>query len=300
MGIGINKNKISRPSPSIAYLNQVFPDLTQTFVYREVQALRARGIPVRNISVWQPKPDTLSAETRPLSDETFYVFPLSWPSLIRAHLKYITGRTLRYFGTLVFVLSRPGESLRNRWQSLVHFVYGILAIREIERSKIQHIHVHFAWSASSIALIAHRLLGIPFSLTLHSKEIYSERLLLADKVRASKFIVTISEYNRRFLNELFPDADLDEKIHIVRCGLDPDIFYPSPKLQRNDTDFLIVGVAQLAPRKGFHVLIEACHQLVSRGIRFRCHIPGEGEERSHLEALIEQYKLGAQVFFRLV
>jgi colanic acid/amylovoran biosynthesis glycosyltransferase len=295
MGIGNKKFIRSRPSPSIAYLNQVFPDLTQTFVYREVLALRAREIPVRTFSVWRPDPANLSAETIPLRDETFYIFPLSWFSMIRAHLKYITSRTLRYLGTLVFLLTRPGEPLRNRWRSLMHFVYGLVAIREMERLKIEHIHVHFAWSASSIALIAQRLLGIPFSISLHSKEIYSDRLLLADKVRDSKFIVTISEYNQRFLNELFPEGELEDKIHIVHCGLDPDIFRASPKPQQNDAEFVIVGVAQLVPRKGFHVLIEACHHLASRGMPFRCHIFGEGEERNQLENLIEQYNLDEQV-----
>jgi len=295
MGIGNKKNKTSKQSLSIAYLNQEFPDLTQTFVYREVLALRAREIPVRTFSVWRPDTVNLSAETIPLRDETFYIFPLSWFSLILTHVKYLTSRTLRYLATLGFMLTRPGESLCNRWRSLLHFIYGIVAIREMERVKIQHIHVHFAWSASSIALIAQHLLGIPFSISLHSKEIYSDRLLLADKIHDSKFIVTISEYNKRFLNRLFPEDDLDDKIHIVHCGVDPNIFSASPKPQRKDTEFTIVGVAQLVPRKGFHVLIEACHHLASRGTPFICHIFGEGEERSRLEALIERYNLDEQV-----
>ena len=295
MGIGKKKNKTPGFSPSIAYLNQVFPDLTQTFVYREMLALRAKDIPVSPFSVWRPDAVNLSAETTTLRDETFYIFPLSWFSLIRSHLKYITKRTLRYLKTLVFMLSRPGESLCNRWRTLLHFIYGMGAIREMERLKINHIHVHFAWSASSIALIAKHLLGIPFSLTLHSKEIYSDRLLLAEKVREAKFIVTISEYNKRFLHKLFPEDDLDDKIHIVHCGLDPHIFYASPQTRQKDAEFAIVGVAQLVPRKGFHVLIEACFHLASRGMPFLCHIFGEGEERSRLEALIEQYNLGKQV-----
>jgi len=296
MDIDSNIDCRSRSSPAIAYLNQVFPDLTQTFVYREVLALRAREIPVRTFSIWRPDSANLSGETTPLRDETSYIFPLSWFPLIRAHLKYLITRPLRYIRTLAFMLTRSGEPLRNRWRSLLHFIYGMTAICEIEQLKIQHIHVHFAWSASSIALIAQRLLGIPFSISLHSKEIYSDRLLLADKVHSSKFIVTISEYNRKFLNELFPQSNLDEKIHIVRCGLDPDTFRASPKPQKDDTEFTIVGVAQLVPRKGFHVLIEACSKLATQGTHFHCHIYGEGEERSRLESLIQHYNLEEQVF----
>jgi len=285
---------LKRPAP-IAYFTQVFPGLTQTFVYREVLAVRERGIPVHTFSVWRPDPAELYAETISLRNETFYIFPLSWLSLILVHLRYLFTWPLRYLGALAFVLTRPGESLRNRWRSLLHFLYGMSAVREMERLNIQHIHVHFAWSASSIALIANRLLGLPFSITLHSNEIYFDRLLLRDKVRSARFVVTISEYNRQFLKKLLPEEELAGKIHVIHCGLDPEVFTPSPEAQRNDNEFTIVGVGQLAPRKGFHVLIEACHYLAERGIPFRCHILGEGEERGRLEDLINQCNLHERV-----
>lgn len=286
---------MSTQSAPIAYFTQVYPGLTQTFVYREVLALRERSVPVFTFSVWPPDSADLSAETVSLRDETFYIFPLSWISLIRAHLKYLFSRPRCYLGTMAFVLTRPGESLRNRWRSLLHFLYGMVAIREMERLGIQHIHVHFAWSASSIALIANRLLGIPFSITLHSNEIYFDRLLLKDKVRYARFVVTISEYNRRFLEKLLSEEGLSDKIHVVHCGLDPEVFTPSRGPRRDGSEFTIVGVGQLAPRKGFHVLVEACHHLAERDVPFRCYILGEGEERGRLEGLIEQYNLREQV-----
>jgi glycosyltransferase involved in cell wall biosynthesis len=57
----------------------------------------------------------------------------------------------------------------------------------------------------------------------------------------------------------------------------------------------MIAVGQLAPRKGFHVLIEACHRLANQGTPFRCQIFGEGPERERLETLIEQYALGDKV-----
>jgi colanic acid/amylovoran biosynthesis glycosyltransferase len=286
---------MSKQSISIAYITELFPSLTQTFVYREVLALRERGVPIHTFSVWPSDPADLSAEAVPLIGETFYIFPIFWFSLILVHLKYLFSRPLLYLGTLAFVLTRPGEPLRNRWRSLLHFLYGVLAIREIERLKIQHIHAHFGWSASSIALIASRLLNIPFSLTLHAHGIYVNRLLLGAKIRYSRFVVTISEYNRQFLKKLFPEMDLEDKIHIIHCGLDPDVFVPSSEPSHGDDELTIVGVGNLAPRKGFHVLIEACHHLAERGVPFRCHILGEGEERARLEALIDRYNLHGRV-----
>ena len=56
-----------------------------------------------------------------------------------------------------------------------------------------------------------------------------------------------------------------------------------------------MSVAQLAPRKGFHVLIEACHYLTQQDVPFRCYIFGEGTERSRLESLIKEYNLGDRI-----
>jgi glycosyltransferase involved in cell wall biosynthesis len=294
--------------PSIAYFTQMYPGLTQTFIYREVLALRARQVPVTTYSVWPPETDDLPPEVRPLVDETFYIFPMDWVALLLAHLWCLFSRPLRYLGTLTFVLTRPGTSLRNRWRTLLHFCYGIPVLRDMERQGIQHIHVHFAWSASSIALIAHRILDIPFSLTLHSNEIYFDRLLLKYKLEAAHFVVTISEFNRRLLEELWPESGIADKVHVIHCGLDPDLFQAARDTatpggtrtgveesdSKND-EIQIVGVGQLAPRKGFHVLIEACGLLSQRNVPYRCHIFGEGPERDRLEALQDQYGLHKQI-----
>jgi glycosyltransferase involved in cell wall biosynthesis len=166
----------------------------------------------------------------------------------------------------------------------------------MQRLGIQHVHAHFGWSASSIALIANRLLGIPFSLTLHAHGIFLNPLLLNAKIKYSQFVVTISEYNRQYLKNLFPEYRLEDKIHVIHCGLDSEIFIPPSEPKRGGDQFTIVGIGQLDPRKGFHVLIDACHHLAKRGIPFRCQILGEGEERNRLEALIIRYNLMEHVF----
>lgn len=282
---------MSKQSRRIAYIAEMFPSLTQTFVYREVLALRNRGVPIHTFSIWPSDPVNLSEEAVPLTEGTFYIFPFSFISLISIHVRCFVARPLRYLKTLAFVLTQPEEPLRNRWRSLRHFTYGMVAIFEMERLGIQHVHAHFGSSASSIALIAHRLLGISFSLTLHAHGIFLDRLLLRAKLQNARFVVTISEFNRQFLQQLFPDDGLETKIRIVHCGLDPDVFVPSSEPSRGNEELNIVGIGRLDPRKGFHVLIEACHNLAKRGVPFRCHILGEGGERRRLEALIDGYDL---------
>jgi glycosyltransferase involved in cell wall biosynthesis len=292
----IKVDPVSKEPKCIAYITEMFPALTQTFVYRELFAVRERGVPIHPFSIWRPEPDSLSAEAISLRDETFYIFPRRWLSVLFLQFRFLCGRPRRYFGTLALILSQPGESLRNRWRSLLHFFYGMVAIREMQRLEIRHVHAHFGWSASSIALIANRLLDIPFSLTLHAHGVFLNPLLLRAKVKYSQFVVTISEYNRQYLKNLFPEYRLEDKIHVVHCGLDPEIFTPSSDPKQEGDQFTIVGIGQLDPRKGFHVLIDACHHLATKGIPFRCQILGEGQERNRLEALISRYKLMDHVY----
>ena len=282
---------MSKEPRCIAYITEMFPSLTQTFVYRELLAVRERGIQIQPFSIWRPDPESLSTEAISLQDETFYIFPRSWLFILLSHLRFLCRRPRKYCGTLFLTLSQTGESVHNRWRSLIHFLYGMVAIREMQRLRIQHIHAHFGWSASSIAMIANRLLGISFSLTLHAHGIFLNPLLLKAKIKYSQFVVTISEYNRDFLKKRFPELHLEDKIHVIHCGLDPEIFAPSSEPKPDGDLLTIVGIGQLDPRKGFHVLIDACYHLVRKGVHFRCQIIGEGEERSRLEALIRRYNL---------
>jgi glycosyltransferase involved in cell wall biosynthesis len=134
---------------------------------------------------------------------------------------------------------------------------------------------------------------------MHSNEIYFDRLLLKDKLHAASFVVTISQFNRRLMEDLWPESGIADKVHVIHCGLDPELFRAAPDGERaeaRDHNRLeIVGVGQLAPRKGFHVLIEACHLLSQRNVPYCCHILGEGPERERLEELCRRYDLYEQV-----
>ena len=282
----------------IAYFAEKFPSLTQTFVYREVLKLRQLGLYPRLYSIWPSHLDGLSAESKNLVKDTFYIFPLSFYSLLLIHLHYFFTRPIKYVNVLIYVSTQPKESLINRFRSLRHFIYGIKVIRQFEIDGIDHIHAHFGWSASSIALMANQLIDIPFSLTLHAHGIFIDRLLLKAKIIKSKYVITISEFNKRYLRTMFSKVLLEDKIKIVHCGIDPKLFTESYLKEKESSDFVIVGIGQLDPRKGFHILVEACKVLSDRNEQFLCYIIGEGPERKKLETLISNYHLDRQVFLR--
>jgi colanic acid/amylovoran biosynthesis glycosyltransferase len=265
----------------IAYLSQTFPSLTTTFVYREVMELKRRGVPVSTFSVWRPDPESVPPETRALADETVNLFPVPWPRLLAEHGLSVISRPVRYLRLVTFLLTRR----RERWVNIYKAWASAYAAREMTQRSVQHIHSHFASSPASVALVTARLTGASFSFTAHAVDIFTHRIMLVEKLREARFVITISEYNKRVLAQLVPEAA--EKIHVVHCGVDPHAFAP-PVLQVDADPPVILAVGQMREKKGLPYLVEACRLLVERGAEFHCFIIGGGDGLSALQRQVSE------------
>lgn len=271
---------------AVAHLIQVFPNLTITFVYREIMALEAMGLKIDTFSIWRPKPQQVSSEAKGFLDTTFYIFPLKWLRFIKAHLYFLITRPAKYVGTFIFVLTRPGMKFSHLRRTFLHFLYGIYLASEIKQRNLQHIHAHFALNAATVALIISRLLGITFSITAHANDIFDDPILLKEKLENAKFVITISEYNRRYLQSVAATHNL----HIVNYGLDLRQFRPLTERTKSDVP-IILAVGRLVEKKGYPDLIESCRILVERGYQFKCKIVGDGPQRPLLQQLISEAAL---------
>jgi glycosyltransferase involved in cell wall biosynthesis len=278
-----------RRTGCIGYVLQMYPVLTETFVYREVEGLRRKGLQVKTFAFREPDPEDLSRESRHLMQETRYVLPLRWRRFLASHLVWILRRPLRYLGTLAFVLTRRGESPRNRLLTLFHFGAGVDLAGAMRREGVTHVHAHFTINAATMALVIARLLDVPFSFTAHNL-MFRRPLLLKAKLREAAFVVAISEFSRRFLVDSLPGEGIDRKIHVVHCGVSPRDFSPRRSRPRHDVPVLVF-VAQLAERKGAPVLVRACRILADRGVRFRCVLVGDGPERDVVDRLVSEHRL---------
>ena len=78
-----------------------------------------------------------------------------------------------------------------------------------------------------MALSAARLLGIGFSFTLHGSDLLQRADLLAAKLRACQFCITVSDFNRRYILRTYPSTPSD-KIIVQRLGVDRVLSWPTP------------------------------------------------------------------------
>ena len=83
--------------------------------------------------------------------------------------------------------------------------------------------MHHGYFASWIAMVAARLLGIRYSMTLHGSDLLLHGAYLDIKLKHCEFCVTVSEFNRRFILEHYADVEA-EKILVQRMGVD---FFPA-------------------------------------------------------------------------
>lgn len=268
----------------VAYIMSRFPKLTETFVLYEMLALQQQGVGVEIFPLINERAKVMHEEAKPFAARARYQPILSWP-IVKAQWHFLRTQPRAYLGLW-------WEVLHGAWGS-ANYVIGGLGIlpkaarfaEEMHALGVTHIHAHFANHPTVAALAAHRLTGIPFSFTAHAHDLYVDRHMLRQKVRAAAFVVAISEYNKALIIQHCGE-DVRDKIVVIHCGVDTSLFRPRQKVPGGP--FTIVCVGALEEKKGQTYLIEACRLLKQRNIDFICHLIGEGQNRADLEQQIQQ------------
>lgn len=277
----------------LAYLGRILPCLSETFVIREMAALRRRGLDVKALSIHPPEA-IINPEIPDLVQEV-EVLTRPWAPLFwLAHLYFALAFPARYWGCLRdYVLrdqSHQGQTLR-RWQYFTIAPYTAMRLRSLQ---ISHVHAHMANVPATVAMMAARLAGISFSFTLHSYyDTYLDDLLFPEKLTAAAAVVSVSHYYLDMLPRRYPEAAA-VKIDVVRCGIDPESYVPQPH-PRNDPPVL-VSVARITDTKGFPTLVQACGILRDQGVPLECRIIGDGPDFEDVQRLIAQLQLTDRVF----
>jgi colanic acid/amylovoran biosynthesis glycosyltransferase len=277
---------------ALAYLGRILPVISETFVVREIVALRRLGLSVKVFSLHPPETAVCHPEAPELAREVEVLIQPQNPLFWLTHLWFALRFPGRYFHCLWAYVLTADEPWRSRRRCLSYFMVAPFAAWRLRRAGIQHLHAHFANAPASVALMAAALAGISFSFTAHAHDIFIDKLLLPAKLTAAAFVACISHYNRSYLQEQYPEARLAH-LEVVRNGLDTVRFCPNPHPQGEPPGIIAVG--RLVETKGFHVLVEACARLRDQGLPCRCLIIGEGPEVGRLRALINDLGVNDRV-----
>jgi colanic acid/amylovoran biosynthesis glycosyltransferase len=277
--------------PAIAYLSNLFPSSVEPYVVDEIRQLRRRGTTVIPCSARKVK-SRLDKSLQPFIAETVYMQPLRIVILLRSLSMCIAQLgVLSHF--MRHVLFQRQEPPGRRLRAIVHTLLGVYYAALLRPHHVAHIHVHHGYFGSWVAMVAARLLGVGFSMTLHGSDLLLDAAFLDLKLMECRFCVTISEFNRQHILTHYPAA-VPEKI-LVRClGVDVVGRHTLPIIGQS-TPFSILTVGRLHPVKNHAFLIQACWLMKCRGLAFVCRIAGDGPERRALEGMIRDFGLQSEV-----
>ena len=180
----------------LAYLMSRFPKATETFILYEILELERLGHRVEIFPLVLHREGTLQPGAVELVQRAHDIRPVS-PEVLRAQVHWLRRRPRRYVGAWAAAIRGNIRSPRFLLRALVAVPLGATFARRMETLRIDHIHAHWATHPALAAYVAAKLTGLPYSFTAHAHDIYVDRAMLDEKIRAARFVVTISEQNRR-------------------------------------------------------------------------------------------------------
>lgn len=273
----------------IAYLINQYPAVSHSFIRREIQALEKEGLEIVRFSI-RSATELVDQADQLESTKTRVILGVGIAGLLLALLRVVLTQPLRFTQALWLTVKMGWRKDRG---VIVHFAYlaeACVLLGWVKQAKVDHIHSHFAFNPTAVALLCHVLGGTPYSFTVHGPESIDRAIILSleEKIKQASFVVAISSYCQSQLYR-WCDRAYWSKIHIVHCGLDRS-FFDSPLTPVPDTNQLVC-VGRLNEQKGHLVLLEAAHHLALEGIKFKLVLVGDGSLRSPVENLIHQFEL---------
>jgi colanic acid/amylovoran biosynthesis glycosyltransferase len=269
---------------TIAYLANQFPSEVERYVGDEIAELRRRGTVVISGSVRRRKdgaemPDiVLQHAALPVLGRAMWLLITKWNCVLPMLIRIVLG----------------SEPIAKRIKALLHTLLGACYAALLRGHNLDRIHVHHGYFGSWIGMTAARLLNVGFSMTLHGSDLLRNASYLDLKLAYCDFCVTISDYNRDYILERFPDID-PHKIVVSRLGVDTvePTTLANPRKKPDSLNLLAVG--RLHEVKDHAFLLLACAELMACRISFSCRIAGDGPERRRLESLIKKWGLQKRV-----
>ena len=308
-------------SLKIAFFVGVFPVVSETFIVRQIAALRASG---HKVDIFADTPGTsgapLDAEAGALIEHVTYmgmplevapfempvspIFGRTWPpgsSTSVSNLARI-ARALPKFARCLATSPRLALRMLSkdeygyRAQSLSQ-VYRMARLAE-KRGHYDVLHAHFGPVAESFRF-ARALWRLPFIVSFHGydfttvprkehKNVYHKLFATADAVTGS------SAFTLQRLSEL---GCPEEKLRRLPMGLDPARFSFRQRTLVAGEPVRILLVARLTPIKGVNFAIDAICELQKRHANAQLDIVGDGPSRAELERQVRELGLEKVVRF---
>jgi glycosyltransferase involved in cell wall biosynthesis len=275
----------------IAYYVRHYPVLSETFIQREILALRGAGLSVEVVADSPKDLEFLDENAKSFIENTHYLLPMDRKRMLRYNTHFLLTNPLTFLILFLYVITHRYEEYKTFTKDKSLFLKAVYLAGVLKDKNVNHLHSPWADVSAFISLIAAKLLGVSYSVEGRAADIYRRKNLYAlpEKFENAEFVVTNTLYNESHIRSML-DKRHEVKIHMIYEGINLEQFKPTRKEENTENRTRIITVGRLVEEKGLVYLLRACKILKNRGYSFRCEIIG-GVEKQFTNHYIELMRL---------
>jgi glycosyltransferase involved in cell wall biosynthesis len=273
----------------MGYLISKYPAVSHTFILREILALRERGIEIDVASINDSGDRLAMTEIeKGEADRTFYVKRAGAVGAAKALLSGAFAQPLRSLSGVQAAFRLGALDPKRTVLCLFYLTEAFILADWLRRRSLNHLHVHFATPAATVALLLSKIAPVTFSMMVHGPDEFYDvsGYYLAEKISAARFVVCISHFAQSQVMKLSDGAQWS-KFDIARLGVDTNHFVPRTPTPSTGI-FEILCVGRLVQTKGQRILIQAVSLLAEQGRPVMLRLVGDGPDRADLERTVQK------------
>ncbi|MCH6255577.1 glycosyltransferase family 4 protein [Puniceicoccaceae bacterium K14] len=274
---------MNRPK-RILYVATQFPVLSESFLQREVRAMKAASVEMQIISLHG-------------GDDEFDGIPirrlLKWELV--AVLYLLPFRLVTRWSNLQPILkemfsSWPRYGL-NFWENLLGFGAALVLEKEVKAYRPDVIHCVWGSSPAAFGWLSKAVTGLPFTMGAHAYDVFEHGgdWLLDGKTGQASLIHCSTESAAAVVRKMAEDS----KIRVIYRGLNALPRFKA--LPKDRSQIRIICIARLVEKKGFPYQLAIYRELAKAGVEFEASIVGEGPLKQWIQDEVDKLGLGSQV-----
>lgn len=280
----------------IAYLSNIYPVTSATFIRREIHALEAKGVEIKRFA-FNPWAENL-VDPGDIEEKkiTHYLLEGNKKGLITDTFNTLKERPKQFWQTLKLALKLRNNAKGDSIKFVAYLMEACSLLKAARDNELDHIHAHYSTNTATVAMLCNALGGPSYSFTAHGPDEFDApyHSSIPEKVARAAFVVAITDFCKSQLIR-YSAFDHWDKVKVFRCGIATDEFSPSNHTFENN--YQLVCVARMSGLKGQMLFPDALAPLVEKYPEAKIVLVGDGDMRPKLEQKIKT--LGLEKHFDL-
>ncbi|MFZ1414741.1 MAG: glycosyltransferase family 4 protein [Defluviicoccus sp.] len=266
-------------APVVAVILKGYPRLSETFIANEILALERGGLDLRLFSLRHPTDAAVHPVHRRIRAPIAYLPEYLHHAPLRVWQAWRTVRRWPRYGCARAAWLR--DLGRDRSRNRVRRFGQALVLAHEMPADVTWLHAHFLHTPASVTRYAAMLLGVPWSVSAHAKDVWTTpEWEIREKLAACAWLVTCTACNAAYLRTLGAPST---PIELLYHGLDLRAF-PAPPIpclsssHRDGSDpsnpVRLLSIGRAVEKKGYDVLLHALAALPASACWRLVHIGG--------------------------